>query len=85
MPQLSQIFHVALMLLRQHHHIGSFVIERIMEEVAKDESMHCDFVTVRALKHDGYTAVPFYQKCGFFPAEQEQEGRNLFMYRIVIR
>ena len=56
-----------------------------MAEVAKDKNVKCDFVTVRALKHDNYTAVPFYRNCGFCPAEKEQDGRNLFMYRIVIR
>ena len=80
-----EITYLAVAKSRQHQHIGSFVIERIMEEVARDEEVKCDFVTVRALKHDDYTAVPFYQNCGFFPAEKEQEGRNLFMYRIVIR
>jgi len=80
-----EITYLAVAKSRQHKHIGSFIIERIMAEVAKDENVKCDFVTVRALKHDNYTAVPFYRNCGFFPAEEEQNGRNLFMYRIVIR
>lgn len=80
-----EITYLAVAEARQHQHIGSFIIERIMDKVAHDTDINCDFVTVRALKHDNYTAVPFYQKCGFFPAEKEVEGRNLFMYRIVIR
>lgn len=56
-----------------------------MAEVAEDKDVDCDFVTVRALRHNDYTAVPFYCNCGFVPAEKEQEGRNLFMYRVVIR
>lgn len=80
-----EITYLAVAKSRQRQHIGSFVIERIMAEVAKDEDVKCDFVTVRALKHNDYTAVPFYLNCGFFPAEKEQEGRNLFMYRIIIR
>ena len=46
---------------------------------------NCEFVTVRALKEENYTAVPFYKKCGFYPARKEQEGENLFMYRVVMR
>jgi len=78
-----EITYLAVIKGRQHQHIGSFIIERIMDKVAHDADFNCDFVTVRALKHDGYTAVPFYQKCGFYPAEKEVDGRNLFMYRIV--
>lgn len=80
-----EITYLAVSADRQHQHIGSFIIERIMEQVAQNPDIHCDFVTVRALKHDDYTAVPFYRNCGFYPAEQEVEGRNLFMYRIIIR
>jgi len=80
-----EITYLAVSAERQHQHIGSFIIERIMDKIAQDTDVRYDFVTVRALKHDNYTAVPFYQKCGFFPAEKEVEDRNLFMYRIVIR
>lgn len=80
-----EITYLAVSVNRQHHHIGSFIIERIMDKLASDPNVQCDFVTVRALKHDDYTAVPFYLKCGFYPAEKEVEGRNLFMYRIVVR
>lgn len=80
-----EITYLAVSSERQHQHIGSFIVERIMEQVAQNPDIHCDFVTVRALKHDDYTAVPFYRNCGFYPAEQEVEGRNLFMYRIIIR
>lgn len=80
-----EITYLAVIKERQHQHIGSFIIERIMDKVAHDADVCCDFVTVRALKHKDYSAVPFYQKCGFYPAEKEIEGRNLFMYRIVSR
>lgn len=80
-----EITYLAVSSERQHQHIGSFIIERIMDKLAHDSDVHCDFVTVRALKHDNYTAVPFYLNCGFYPAEKEVEGRNLFMYRIVVR
>lgn len=80
-----EITYLAVAEERQHQHIGSFIIERIMDKVAQDADACCDFVTVRALKHEGYSAVPFYPKCGFYPAEKEVKGRNLFMYRIVSR
>lgn len=80
-----EITYLAVSVNRQHQHIGSFIIERIMDKLAKDPDMHCDFVTVRALKHIDYSAVPFYLNCGFYPAEKEVDGRNLFMYRIVVR
>lgn len=80
-----EITYLAVSAGRQRQHIGSFIIESIMSQVAHDPDVHSDFVTVRALKHENYTAVPFYSSCGFFPAEKEVDGRNLFMYRIVIR
>lgn len=80
-----EITYLAVSVHKQHQHIGSFVIERIMEHIACNPDVQCDFVTVRALKEDNYSAVPFYHKCGFYPAEKEVEGRNLFMYRIIVR
>jgi len=80
-----EITYLAVATSRQRQHIGSFIIESIMSQVAHDPNIQSDFVTVRALKHDDYTAVPFYSSCGFFPPEKEIDGRNLFMYRIVIR
>ena len=80
-----EITYLAVSVNRQRQHIGSFIIESIMNQVAHNPDIHSDFVTVRALKHSDYTAVPFYRSCGFFPAEEEVAGRNLFMYRVVIR
>lgn len=69
----------------QHSHIGSFVIEYIMQEVANDLVNKCDFVAVRALNNEDYSAIPFYKKCGFYPARDEQKNENLFMFRVVHR
>ncbi len=80
-----EISYLAVSVDRQRQHVGSYIIERIMDKLANDNEVNCDFVTVRALKQEDYTAVPFYQKCGFYPAEKEVEGRNLFMYRIIVR
>lgn len=81
-----EIAYLAVSKDRQRQHIGCYIIERIMERVACDEIYNnCVFVTVRALKEENYTAVPFYKKCGFSPARKEKEGENLFMYRVVMR
>lgn len=80
-----EISYLAVSHNRQRQHIGSYVIERIMDKLALDQNVECEFVIVRALKHADYTAVPFYLKCGFYPAEKEMKDRNLFMYRIVKR
>jgi len=80
-----EITYLAVDKSKQHSHIGSFIVEYILNEIAADNNNVCDFVAVRALKCNGYSAVPFYRKCGFYAAEEEQADRNLFMYRIVIR
>ena len=73
-----------------HHELQDYVnmggCEMVLvSEIAENNIVKCDFVAVRALKYMDYTAVPFYTKCGFFAAEQEEPGRNLFMYRVIIR
>ncbi|MBO4561711.1 MAG: GNAT family N-acetyltransferase [Bacteroidaceae bacterium] len=79
-----EITYLAVDVNKQHSHIGSFIIEHIISEIAESE-LDCDFVAVRALKCQNYTAVPFYGKCGFFAAEEEEPNRNLFMYRVIMR
>ena len=80
-----EITYLAVDKNKQHNHIGSFIVEHIISEIAENKSANCDFVAVRALKCHDYTAVPFYSKCGFFAAEQEEPDRNLFMYRVIMR
>lgn len=80
-----EITYLAVAKDRRNQHIGSLVIEAIMERVAASDSS-ADYVIVRALQcEDGYTAVPFYEKCGFFLAEKRVATKNLFMYRVVMR
>ena len=81
-----EITYLAVAKERRNQHIGSFIIEAIMERVATTSDYNGDFVIVRALQcEDGYTAVPFYEKCGFFLAEERVSTKNLFMYRVVMR
>ncbi len=68
---------------RRFQHIGSFIIESILERLANDPNENREFIHVRALNTEEYSAIPFYRKCGFFPAVKEEKGVNLMMYRII--
>lgn len=78
-----EITYLAVTKDRQRQHIGWFIIDSIMDRVAQSDEFNCEFVIVRALKERDYTAVPFYKKCGFYPAQKEKDGKNLFMFRVV--
>lgn len=80
-----EITYLAVAKTRQHRHIGSFIVEKIMQYVAEHKAYKADFVTVRAFQKQDYSAVPFYQRCGFYLAEPLVEDKNIFMYRIVMR
>ncbi len=81
----KEITYLAVASDYQNRHIGSFIIESILLKVASDKSVACDFLTVRALNEEGYSAIPFYKKCGFVAASEEEANKNLFMYRIIQR
>jgi len=55
----------------------------IQEELANDPMEKREFLFVRALNTDMYTAVPFYKKCHFYAAVNPVPGQNLMMYRII--
>lgn len=79
-----EITYLAVAQNRQHEHIGSFIIEKIIKDLLKDESCTSPLLTVRAYKSKTYTAVPFYEKCGFHPTEEFSEVKpTLCMYRII--
>ena len=68
----------------QKRHIGSFIIEQVLDKLIQDNVAHREFLIVRALCVDNYSAVPFYLKCGFTPAQEIKEGDNsLTMYRVI--
>ena len=80
-----EITYLAVASERRNQDIGSTIIEAIMNKVANSDK-EIDYVIVRALQcEDGYTAVPFYEKCGFYLAEKRVSDKNLFMYRVVMR
>lgn len=71
---------------RRNRHIGSFIVEHVIDYLKSFEGPEykgCEFLMVRAFNSESYSAIPFYLKCGFFPAKAELPGRNLDMYRIL--
>lgn len=81
--QATEITYLAVADNEQHKHIGATIIESVVDKVAHSKEFQGEFVTVRALNQHDYTAIPFYEKCGFTPAVERIEGQNLFMYRLV--
>ncbi len=68
----------------QCQHIGSFIIEKIIKDLLDNPTSTSPILTVRAYKSAAYTAVPFYEKCGFFPLEASSDSKpTLCMYRII--
>ena len=62
--------------------IGQLIIEAIHQRAQQQDFAGCQFLTVEALKIPGYSAVRFYEKCGFSPCEYPNPNKNtLRMYR----
>lgn len=53
----------------RNKHIGEFLINIIKQRAKTQTFAGCQFLTVEAYKANGYSAVPFYEKCGFAPNE----------------
>ena len=80
--EAKEITYFAISKEYQRQRIGSFIIESIADKISKDDSFNGDYIIVRALNEDNYSAIPFYKKCGFVPAMEERKNQNLFMYRL---
>ena len=79
-----EITYLAVAKKWQHKHLGSFIIEKIIKDLLKDKACTSPLLTVRAYKSKTYTAVPFYEKCGFYPTEDISDSKpTLCMYRII--
>ena len=72
-----EITYLAVAKERQREHIGSFLIEKIVKDLVRDENCKSPLLTVRAYKSTAYTAVPFYEKCGFQADEQEMFSQTV--------
>ena len=66
-----EIEYLAISESYRNRHIGSFIIKQIRKLA---ESQHTSFITVDAYVTIHYTAVPFYEKCGFIHLENQDRG-----------
>lgn len=83
--EATEITYFAIRKDRQNEYIGSSIIESIMQKVSQNKDFKGEYVIVRALNENNYSAIPFYKICGFTPATNEVPNQNLFMYRVVRR
>ena len=62
-------------------HIGSAIIEQIAADARSQSFAGCQFLTVEALATKEYSAVGFYERCGFTPNEVKKPYKDtLRMY-----
>ena len=63
--------------------IGEYIISQVEKKVQRDNP-ECEFLTVEAYKTVGYSAVGFYLKCSFTPAETPLGYKDtLRMYKVL--
>ena len=62
--------------------LGRIVVEVILEKAQNQDLAGCQFLTVEALHTKGYSAVGFYEKCGFSPCDYPNPNKDtLRMFR----
>ncbi len=65
----------------QRQHIGKFLISQIAEKARTQSFAGCQFLTVESLATRDYSAVGFYENCGFLPSEFKRPDKDtLRMY-----
>lgn len=57
-------------------HLGSAIVKEIAKMAAEQDFAGCQFLSVEALKTKDYSAVGFYQKCGFTPNELPNPNKD---------
>ena len=57
-------------------HIGDFLIKKIADLARTQTLAGCQFLTVEALATKEYSAVGFYDKCGFTPNELKKPYKD---------
>ena len=65
----------------QHKHIGKTIIEQITTNHSKFGFINDLFILVDAYYEKGYTAIPFYEQCGFYPIGQVTGGDTMRMFK----
>jgi ribosomal protein S18 acetylase RimI-like enzyme len=63
-----EIAYLAVKKEKRKQGIGEYIISQV-EEKAQRDNPECEFLTVEAYKTKKYSAVGFYSKCDFTPAE----------------
>lgn len=57
-------------------HIGEFLISQIRKKAKEQRFAGCQFLSVEAYNVPGYSAVGFYDKCGFAPNELPDPNKD---------
>ena len=66
----------------RNNHIGHYLISQIAEQARTQSFAGCQFLTVEALATREYSAVGFYERCGFTANELRKPYKDtLRMYR----
>lgn len=62
--------------------LGRIIVEAIMEKAQRQDFAGCQFLTVEAWHTKDYSAVGFYEKCGFSPCDYPNPNKDtLRMFR----
>ena len=78
-----EITYLAVDEKRRGQGIGEYIISQIEHKVQRDNP-GCEFITVEAYKTKDYSAVGFYSRCDFTPAEQPLSYKDtLRMYKVL--
>ena len=78
-----EITYLAVEKGRRGQGIGEYIISQIEQKVQRDNP-ECEFITVEAYKTKDYSAVGFYSRCDFTPAEPPLGHKDtLRMYKVL--
>ena len=78
-----EITYLAVEKERRGQGIGEYIISQVEAKVLRDNP-ECEFITVEAYKTKDYSAVGFYNRCNFTPAEQPLGYKDtLRMYKVL--
>lgn len=78
-----EITYLAVEKSRRGQGIGEYIVNQVENKVQRDYP-ECEFLTVEAYKTKDYSAVGFYNKCDFTPAEQPLGYKDtLRMYKVL--
>lgn len=78
-----EITYLAVERDRRGQGIGEFIINQVEKKVLRDNP-ECEFITVEAYKTKDYSAVGFYARCHFTPAEPPIGYKDtLRMYKVL--